>query len=100
MSTSRRVSSARVGGVPQLVQLLVDVGVLLDVGVGPGDVGLGLVVVVVADEVLDGVAGEELLELGGELRRKRLVVSDYDGGALQALDGAGHGEGLAAAGHA
>ena len=33
--------------------------VLLDVGVGARDVGLGLVVVVVADEVLDRVVGEE-----------------------------------------
>ena len=43
------------GGVAQPVDLLVDAGVLLDVGVGAGDVGLGLVVVVVGDEVLDGV---------------------------------------------
>ena len=60
--------------VPQLVDLLVDVRVLRDVGVGPRDVRLGLVVVVVADEVLDRVLREELLELGTELRRERLVV--------------------------
>jgi hypothetical protein len=43
------------GGEAQLVQLVVDGGVLFDVDVAGGDVGLGLVVVVVADEVLDGV---------------------------------------------
>jgi hypothetical protein len=37
-------------------------------------VRLGLVVVEVADEVLDLVLGEELAELGVELRGERLVV--------------------------
>jgi hypothetical protein len=44
------------GRVPQPLDLLVDRGVLLDVGVAVRDVRLGLVVVVVADEVLDRVA--------------------------------------------
>ena len=43
---------------PQPVDLLVDVGLFLDVGVGLRDVGLGLVVVVVGDEVLDRVVRE------------------------------------------
>jgi hypothetical protein len=50
-------------GVPEAVYVLVDLGVLLDEGVGARDVGLRLVVVVVGDEVLDGVVGEELGEL-------------------------------------
>ena len=60
--------------VPQLVELVVDVGVLLDVGVGARDVGLRLVVVVVAHEVFDGVPGQEVLELRGKLSGERLVV--------------------------
>src|SRR5581483_4634827 len=52
--------------------------VLLDVQVGLRDVGLGLVVVVVGDEVLDGVAREELAELVAELRGERLVVRDHE----------------------
>src|ERR1700694_5696857 len=45
-------------GVAQAVDLRVDRGVLLDVEVAARDVGLGLVVVVVGDEVLDrGVGG-------------------------------------------
>ena len=59
--------------VPQPLDLLVDRGVLLDVGVGLRDVRLGLVVVVVGDEVLDGVVRQQLAELVGELRRERLV---------------------------
>jgi hypothetical protein len=45
------------------VDLLVDLGFLLDEGVGARDVGLGLVVVVVGDEILHRVLGEEALEL-------------------------------------
>ena len=43
--------------------LLVDIGVLLDVGIGPGKIGLGLVVVIVGDKVFDGIVGKELAEL-------------------------------------
>ena len=88
------------GRVTQLINLLVDVGILGDIGVGAGDVGLRLVVVVVGDEVLDGVVGEELLELAAELRRQRPVGREDEGRALPALDDVGHGERLAGAGDA
>ena len=52
---------ARRGPQPQPLDVLVDRRVLLDVRVGRGDVRLGLVVVVVGDEVLDRVGREELL---------------------------------------
>ena len=61
---------------PHLVDLFVPGAVLLDVGVAPGDVRLRLVVVVVRDEVLDGVLWEKLLELAVKLRRERLVVGE------------------------
>ena len=76
MTTSRRMKQRRGGGVAQAVDLVVDGRVLLDVEVLRGHVGLGLVVVVVADEVLDGVVGQELAELVAELGRQRLVVGD------------------------
>jgi hypothetical protein len=72
--------------VPQPLDLGVDRRVLLDEGVGLRDVGLGLVVVVVADEVLDGVVRHELAELGRELRRERLVVREHERRALHLLD--------------
>ena len=68
------------GGVAQPVDLLVDGRVLLDVEVLGRDVGLGLVVVVVGDEVLDRVVGEEGAELVAQLRGQRLVVGEHERG--------------------
>ena len=90
----------RRGGVAQAVDLLVDRRVLLDVEVLARDVGLGLVVVVVGDEVLDRVLREVRAELVAELRRQRLVVGEDERGPLQALDRRRHRHRLAGAGGA
>ena len=87
-------------GVPEPVDLVVDRRVLLDVGVRRRDVGLGLVVVVVGDEVLDPVPREELLQLGGQLGGQRLVGLDDQRRALDGLDGPGDGGRLARPGDA
>ena len=86
--------------VAHAVDLLVDGRFLLDVGVGARDVGLGLVVVVVGDEVLDGVVGEEALHLAVELGGQRLVGGEDQGRALGAGDDLRDGVGLARAGDA
>ena len=70
------------GGVAHAVDLLVHRRLLLDVGVGARHVGFGLVVVVVGDEVLDRVVGEEALELAVQLRGERLVGREHQGRAL------------------
>ena len=59
ITQSRRSNSDLRGGEPQLVQLVVDGGFFFDVDVARGNVGFGLVVVVIADEILDRVAGKE-----------------------------------------
>ena len=86
--------------VAQAVDLVVDRGVLLDVEVLGRDVGLGLVVVVVGDEVLDRVVREELAELVAELGRQGLVVGDHQRRPLHRGDRRRHREGLAGAGGA
>ena len=91
----------RAGGrVPQPVDLVVDRRVLLDVGVGLRDVGLGLVVVVVGDEVLDRVVGEQLAELVGQLGGQGLVGRHDQRRPLDLLDDPGGGRRLAGAGDA
>ena len=74
--------------------------VLLDVQVGLRDVRLRLVVVVVRDEVLDRVLGEELPELVAELRGERLVVGDDERRLLHLLDHPRHRGRLAGPGRA
>ncbi len=98
--TSRRVSRLLVAECRSRSTSSLIERVLLDVGVRLRDVGLGLVVVVVGDEVLDRVVGQELAELVGELGRQRLVRRQDQGGALQPLDQPGRGRGLAGAGRA
>ena len=84
--------------VAHLVDLFVDVGVLGDVGVRARDVRLGLVVVVVGDEVLDRVAREEVAELRGQLRGQRAVGREHQRRPLVLGDDVRHREGLAGAG--
>ncbi len=86
--------------VPHPVDGVVDRGVFGDIRIGRGNVCFGLVVVVVADEVLHRVLGEEALELAIELGRQRLVVDDDQRGLLDPLDHVGEREGLAGPGHA
>ena len=70
------------GGKTHLLDVLVDGRVLLDEEVACGDVGLGLVVVVVGDEVLDGVLREEVAHFSVGLRGERLVGRHDEGGTL------------------
>ena len=88
------------GGEAEAVDLVVGGGVLGDIGVRVGDIRLGLVIIIIGDEVLHRVVGEELLELGAQLGGQGLVVGQHQGGPLDGLDDLGHGEGLAGAGDA
>ncbi len=88
------------GRQPHLLDVLVDRRILLDEQVALRHVGLGLVVVVVADEVLHRVLREELAELAVQLRGQRLVGREHDGRAAHLRDDVGHREGLARPRHA
>ena len=79
------------------VDLLVDLAFLLDIGVRPGHIGLGLVIVIVADKVFHGVFGKKPFEFAVELRRQCLVGCQDDRGALRGLNHLRHGECLAGA---
>ena len=73
-------------GVPESVDLVVHARVLVDVRVRLLDVRLGLIVVVVGDEVLDGVVREQLAEFLVELCGEGLVVRDDERRLLEFLD--------------
>ena len=98
--TSSRLTSALVQARRSRSISSIDRGVFLDVDVALGNVGLGLVIVVIADEVADRVLGKELLELGIELGGQRLVVRHHQSRPAVLGDHVGHGERLARAGDA
>ena len=79
------------------VDLLVNLAFFLDIGVRAWDIGLRLVIVIVADEVFDRVIGKKSLELAIELRRECLVGGKNDRRALRLFNDFGHGVGLACA---
>ena len=80
--------------VPHAIDLIVDDGIFVDEGIGGGNVRFGLVVVVIADEVLNGVVGKEVAHLAIELRGERLVGSQDQGRLLRMLDDVGNAERL------
>ena len=55
------------------VDLFVDHRLLFDVGIRPRDIGFRLVIIVIADEVLDCVFGKKSFEFPEKLRGKCLV---------------------------
>ena len=85
--------------VAHAVDLLVDRRGLLDVGVGARHVRLGLVIIVIRDEVLDGIVGKERLHLAVELRGQNLVGCEDQRRLLHLRNDVRHGESLARAGH-
>jgi hypothetical protein len=99
MTQSRRSKSDRVAE-SQLIQLVVDGGFFFDVDVARWHVRFRLVIIVVADKVLDRVRRKKGLELVIKLRGERLVVRQDKRRPADLLDDLGHGEGLARARHA
>ena len=88
------------GGMAHAIDLLVDGGFFFDIGVGARHIGLGLVVVVVRNEILHRVVREKAFHLAVKLRRQGLVGRQNQRRAAQFLDHMGDGEGFARAGDA
>ena len=89
------LKQGRGGRVAQPVQFTVHIGVFFNIGIGGGNIGLRLVVIVVGDEKLHGVVGEKLPELRAKLGGQGFVVGQNQGGPLHFLDDVGHGESFA-----
>ena len=90
--TSRRVA--------QLINLLIYVYLFLNIGISSGNIGLRLVVVIIADKVLYRIIWEKLFELGAELGSQCLVMANNQGRPLHPGNDIGHSEGLAATSNA
>ena len=85
---------------PHLLDVLVDRRILLDIKIARGHIGLGLIVVVVRNEIFDRVIGKELAELRIKLRRKGLVRRQHQRRPACAGDDVGHGVRFSRARHA
>ncbi len=88
------------GGEAEAVNFVVGGCVFSDIGVRVGNIGLGLIVVVIGDKILHGVIWKKLLEFGAELSGKGLVMSQNQSGTLDGFNHLGHGKGLARASNA
>ena len=86
-------------GQAHLLYVIINLGVFLDKGIGRRDIGLGLIIVIVRDKILDGVVREKLFEFAIELGSQCFVVRHDNGGTLQGLHHVGHGERFARTGH-
>ena len=64
----------------------VDVSIFIDVGIRCGQIGFGLVVVVVADKVFYCIFRKELFELAVKLRGQGFVVTEYQYRTIQLPD--------------
>ena len=53
----------------QFIDFIIDGGILFDIGIGRRDIGFGLIIVVIGDEILHGVFGEKFFKLRAKLRR-------------------------------
>src|SRR5262249_499985 len=82
------------------VDILIDEGVFFDVDVALGNVGLRLVIVVVTDEIVDGISGKKAAKLIVKLRRQRLVMGQNQRGFSELGNDVRSSEGLACTGSA
>ena len=87
-------------GNAQAFEIVVHGGVFFDVSIRRGNVGFGLIIVVVADEIFDGVFGEKMFELGVKLCGERFVVRNDERRTLQSRDDVCHRERFPRAGNA
>ena len=84
----------------QHLDLFVNRGVFLDIRITLRYICLGLIIVVVRDEVDHGVVGKESFELARKLGGEGFVGGHDQRWLTESFDGLGHGKGLARAGYA
>ena len=84
----------------ETVDFVVYEGVLFDIQVFTGDIRLRLVVIVIRNEIRNGVIGEEFPEFRAELRRQRLVVCKNERRTVDLFDYRRHGERFSRTRHA
>ena len=85
-------------GMPHPVDRFVYRAFFLDIGIRPRDIGLGLIIVVIADKIFDRVFREKAFKFAIKLCGQYLVWGKDKRRPLHSFDYLGHREGLARAG--
>ena len=85
------------GGVAELIDLVVHREIFFDVSIRLRDIALGLIIIVIGDEIFHAVFGEKGAELVAELGGERFVVRDDERGTPDVLNDVRHRERFAAA---
>ena len=83
----------------QLIDLIVDRGILLNIGIRRRHIRLRLIVIIIGDKVLHRIVREKLFHLRIKLRRQRLIVSDHQRRLIELLDHIRHRKRLTGSGH-
>ena len=84
---------------PHLINFFIDLSVLLDIGIGGGNISFGLIIVVITDEEFDRILRKEFFELAVKLGGQSLIMRDDQRGLLDPLNDVGHGEGFSGTGY-
>ena len=82
----------------QAIDFFIDGGILFNVDVALRNVGFGLIVVVIADEVCHRIVREELAKLAVQLCGQSFIVRQNKSWPLNLLDDVGHRKRLARSG--
>ena len=91
------LAQGRCGRMAQAVNFVVDGAVFFDIGICGGNVGLRLVIVVIAYEILHRIVGKKLFEFCAKLCGQRFIVRQHQRGAVYPRNDIGHGKGFARA---
>ncbi len=83
---------------PQPINFIIDGGILLDISIGLGDIGLWLVIVIITDKIMDSIIWKKLAKLTAQLGCQRLVVGNHQGRLLHPGNHLGQGKCLACTG--
>ena len=79
-------------GQSQFVNLIIDGGILGNIGIRRRHIGFRLIIIVIAHEILHRILREKFLEFAVKLSGKRFIMSNNQGRLLNLLDDVRHGK--------
>jgi hypothetical protein len=68
--------------VPHLIDVFIDLSVFFDIGIGGGNIGFGLIIIVITDKKFDSILWKEFFKFAVQLGGQSLVMGDDQRGFL------------------